>query len=72
MEKQNQTHTKKIVCGDASLCRVSAMLVVKFYVEIFYKSRFFKHIETALSEITKKQPVIFNMVVGCSTPLYIL
>ena len=58
------THTQKSVCGDASLCRVSVMLVVKFYPEIFYKSRFFKHIETVLSEITKKQPVIFNTVVG--------
>ena len=29
--------------------------VVKFYREIFYKSRFFKHIKTAASEITKKQ-----------------
>ena len=52
-----ESHTKKFVCGDASLCRVSVMLVVKFYREIFCKS-FFKHIETATSEITKKQPVI--------------
>ena len=38
--------------------------VVKFYREIFCKSRFFKHIETASSEITKKQPVIFNTIAG--------
>ena len=29
--------------------------VVKFYREIFYKSRFYKRIKTAASEITKKQ-----------------
>ena len=46
--------------------------VVTFYREIFYNSRFFKHIETAPSEITKKQQVIFNTVAGCRTPLYIL
>ena len=46
--------------------------VVKFYREIFYKIRFFKHIEMAPSEITKKQPVNFNTVAGCRTPLYIL
>ena len=63
------------VCGDASYSHASGKVVaglVKFYREIFYKSRFFKHIETAASEITKKQPVIFNTVAGCRTPLHIL
>ena len=39
--------------------------VVKFYQEIFYKSCFFKHTDTASSEITKKQLVILNTVAGC-------
>ena len=57
-----ESHTKKFVCSDASLCRVSVTLVVKFYREWFYREifckSFFKHIETATSEITKKHSVI--------------
>ena len=33
---------------------------------------FFKHIETPASEISKKQPVIFETVAGCGTLMYIL
>ena len=40
IEKRN--HKKWFVCDEASQCRVSVMLVVKFYREIFYKCRFSK------------------------------
>ena len=63
--------TRRCVAYSHASGKVVAGLV-KFYREIFYKRRFFKHIETAASEITKKQPVIFNTVAGRRTPLHIL
>ena len=66
--------SQKIVFGDASLCRASVMLVIKFYESgkvlpsNFLEISFFKHIETTASEITKKQSVIFN-IVGTPGPL---
>ena len=41
----------------------------KGYKEIF---QFCKQIETAASEITKKQPVTFNTFAGCRATSYIL
>ena len=45
--------------------------VVRFYQKIF-NTMFFKQIKMAISEITKKQQVIFDTVAGCRTPSYVL